>query len=62
MSEKKMTVETVNKLCGKCMRNCKQGQSVLLLDCPRFLPRPFKSEELKFTQLDLFGNPTGDDE
>ena len=57
MSDKKITKVEVNKLCGKCVRSCRQGAAVLLLDCPRFLPRPFKSEELKFTQLDLFGNP-----
>lgn len=51
----------VNRLCRKCMRSCRQGEAVLLLDCPRFLPRPFKSEELKFVQLDLFGNPTSKD-
>lgn len=51
----------VNKLCRKCMRNCRQCESVLLLDCPRFLPRPFKSEEFEFIQLDLFGNPVTKD-
>jgi hypothetical protein len=25
-----------------------------MLECPRFVPRPFKSENLKFQQLDLF--------
>jgi hypothetical protein len=34
---------------------------VLLLDCPRFLPRPFKSEEHEFVQLDLFGHPVRQD-
>ncbi len=61
MGAKKVTDIVVNKLCGKCMRGCRQGEAVLLLDCPRFLPRPFKSEELKFTQLDLFGNPVSED-
>ena len=55
MQSGKTTDATVNKLCAKCIRNCRQGDGVLLLDCPRFLPRPFKSEELNFTQLDLFG-------
>lgn len=57
MNSGRTTDEAVNKLCGKCIRNCRQGEGVLLLDCPRYLPRPFKSEELKFTQLDLFGTP-----
>ncbi len=61
MSAKKTTEGAINKLCCKCVRNCRQGEAVLLLDCPRFLPRPFKSEELIFTQLDLFGNPVSED-
>jgi len=61
MADKKGTDIVVNKLCAKCVRKCRQGTAVLLLDCPRFLPRPFKSEELKFTQLDLFGNPVAKD-
>lgn len=44
-----------NKLCLKCIRSCKQPLAMLMLDCPRFQPRPFKSEEHKFQQLDLFG-------
>ncbi len=60
MGDKKSTDIVVNKLCGKCMRSCRQGAAVLLLDCPRFLARPFKSEVLKFTQLDLFGNPVSE--
>lgn len=52
--------EQVAKLCGRCIRHCKQPDSMLLLDCPRFQPRPFKSEDLKFEQLDLFGSATTD--
>ena len=44
----------ITKLCRKCIRHCKQPAGMLMLDCPRFQPRPFKSEELKFQQLDLF--------
>ncbi len=44
----------INKLCARCVRQCKQTIDILMLDCPRFQPRPFKSEELKFQQLDLF--------
>lgn len=61
MNRQNSTDAVVNKLCRKCMRSCRQGEAVLLLDCPRFLPRPFKSEELKFTQLDLFGEPPAGD-
>ena len=46
-----------SKLCLKCIRPCKQPVSMLLLDCPRFQPRPFKSEACKFQQLDLFQQP-----
>lgn len=46
-----------NKLCRKCVRNCKQTEQVLMLDCPRFQPRPFKLEQHRFQQLDLFGKP-----
>ena len=45
----------INKLCRRCIRQCKQPVSIVMLECPRFQPRPFKSEELKFEQLDLFG-------
>ncbi|MCK5912257.1 MAG: hypothetical protein KAG12_00150 [Desulfuromusa sp.] len=43
-----------NKLCLRCIRQCKQSDAMIMLDCPRFQPRPFKSEVLKFEQLDLF--------
>jgi len=46
--------EKINKLCGRCIRQCKQLDSIVMLDCPRFQPRPFKSEILKYEQLDLF--------
>ncbi len=44
----------INKLCRRCIRQCKQPDSIVMLECPRFQPRPFKSEELKFQQMDLF--------
>lgn len=44
-----------NKLCAKCLRHCKQPASALLVDCPRFLPFPFKVEKNRYEQLDLFG-------
>ena len=44
-----------NKLCAKCLRHCKQDDAVLMLECPRFFARPFKSPEYSFDQLDLFG-------
>jgi len=46
--------EEFNKLCLRCIRPCKQPAAVLMLECPRFQPRPFKSEKHKFQQLDLF--------
>lgn len=45
-----------NTLCAKCLRSCRQTAGTLLVDCPRFLPRPFKIEEHRFAQLDLFGS------
>lgn len=45
-----------NKLCRQCVRRCRQSEAVLLLDCPRFVPRPFKVEDASFTQLELFGD------
>lgn len=46
--------ELSNKLCRRCLRHCRQPDHVLLLECPRFLKRPFKSPVYKFNQLDLF--------
>ena len=46
--------EEINKLCRRCIRFCKQPTTMLLLSCPRYQQRPFKSEELKFQQLELF--------
>ena len=43
-----------NKLCAKCLRHCKQDESILLIDCPRFLPFPFKVEKNRYEQMDLF--------
>jgi hypothetical protein len=50
---------TCNALCSKCLRPCKQPAAVLLLECPRFFPLPFKVERHRFTQLDLFGDDAG---
>lgn len=61
MVDQKNSEMTINKLCRKCMRRCRQDESILLVDCARFMARPFKSEELKFDQLDLFGNPGSED-
>ncbi len=44
----------INKLCRRCIRPCKQPDSIIMLNCPRLQPRPFKSEVLKFEQMDLF--------
>jgi len=48
-----------NKLCVRCVRKCKQPVAILMLECPRFQQRPFKSEEFNFQQLDLFGEKKG---
>lgn len=47
-------MEIQNKLCQKCVRSCKQNAQVMMLDCPRFQPRPFKSDSHRYQQLDLF--------
>ncbi len=44
-----------NTLCKKCLRSCRQPEAVLLLDCPRYCPMPFKIAEHRFSQMDLFG-------
>ena len=46
--------KTVNPLCGKCLRHCKQPAGHLLLECPRYLPMPFKVEKHRFDQMSLF--------
>ncbi len=46
--------QDINKLCLRCVRHCKQAASMVMLECPRFQPRPFKSDSHKFEQLDLF--------
>lgn len=46
--------DDINKLCRHCVRGCKQPSCIVMLDCPRFQPRPFKSEQHKFQQMDLF--------
>ncbi len=49
--------QNCNALCLKCLRNCRQPASVVLVDCPRFFPLPFRVDKHKFTQLDLFAPP-----
>lgn len=44
-----------NALCDGCLRSCRQNAGVLLVECPRYLPRPFKVPSYRFDQLDLFG-------
>jgi len=43
-----------NHLCKGCLRPCKQQPSALVLSCPRYLPPPFKVEQPRYQQLDLF--------
>jgi hypothetical protein len=45
---------TINPLCAKCLRSCKQPVATVLVECPRFFPLPFKVEKHRFAQLDLF--------
>jgi hypothetical protein len=47
--------EQYNRLCGKCLRACRQPSGTLLISCPRYLPRPFEVQTYRFDQLDLFG-------
>jgi hypothetical protein len=49
-----ISLKECNPLCRKCLRTCRQTASALLVDCPRYLPRPFKITEHRFAQLDLF--------
>lgn len=44
-----------NPLCAKCRRTCRQPKAAVLVDCPRFLPFPFKIEKNRYEQIDLFG-------
>ena len=44
----------INPLCAKCLRSCRQPATVVLVECPRFRPLPFKVEKLRFDQLELF--------
>ena len=55
MSSKKRK-NPVNALCHKCIRHCKQDETSLLVDCPRFQPYPFKIEKRNFEQMRLFGD------
>lgn len=54
MTKKSLDPEAFNPLCAKCLRSCKQPAPVLLVECPRFFPMPFKIERHRFDQLDLF--------
>lgn len=57
MVGKVIPLKECNPLCRKCLRSCRQPVAALLVDCPRFLPRPFKVTEHRFDQLELFGKP-----
>ncbi|MCK9172667.1 hypothetical protein [Desulfuromonas thiophila] len=44
-----------NSLCERCLRSCRQLYGTRLLECPRFLPKPFFIPVKKNPrQLDLF--------
>jgi len=51
---KSIRILSCNPLCGKCRRQCKQPSEAVLVDCPRYLPFPFKVAKHRFDQLDLF--------
>ncbi len=51
----------VNALCLKCIRHCKQDETTLLVDCPRFQPYPFKIEKRNFEQMGLFTGEEDDE-
>lgn len=48
--------KTINPLCRKCLRECKQPVANLLVECPRYFPLPFKVEKHKYDQMGLFGD------
>jgi pullulanase/glycogen debranching enzyme len=50
--------KTLNPLCLKCLRSCKQPAANLLVECPRYFPLPFKVDKHRFDQMGLFD---GDD-
>jgi hypothetical protein len=49
-----------NPLCAKCIRHCKQDETSLLVDCPRYQPYPFKIEKRNFEQMALFAEEEGE--
>ena len=53
-SEPLLSRQDANPLCSKCIRRCRQPQTVLLLECPRFRPFPFKIQIRRYEQLELF--------
>jgi hypothetical protein len=46
--------KSINLLCNKCLRACKQPAANLLVECPRYFPLPFKVEKHRFDQMGLF--------
>ena len=51
-----LTRSECNSLCRRCVRPCRQPVGVLLIDCRRFQPFPFKISEHSFSQLELFAD------
>jgi hypothetical protein len=56
MKESRLSRPESNPLCRKCARLCRQAVTCILVDCPRFLPLPFKIAPSPTNQLDLFSN------
>lgn len=46
--------KSINPLCRKCLRDCKQPAANLLVECPRYFPMPFKVEKHRYDQMGLF--------
>lgn len=53
---KTVTKNDCNTLCKKCLRTCRQPAGIVLVDCPRFMPMPFKVDKHCYDQLDMFGD------
>lgn len=52
--KKSVDQKSINPLCIKCLRECKQPVANLLVECPRYFPLPFKVDKYKYDQMGLF--------
>jgi hypothetical protein len=51
-----------NKVCAQCIKTCKQFENVILVQCPKFNPRPQKRGNPVGVRKSLRANSTGDSE